>query len=124
MAIPYSSTSDLPLGLAPATINSVVYNVDDSTLASKVNRLIEQTDGNGDRAAFMIRADSTQIEGSMILQRATLTTVLPPEGTEFTYDFDRSGTASTLVVKDVTVTIGKDNFDTFEIAVILKTYQA
>tara|TARA_R110002167_G_scaffold113538_2_gene286642 strand:- start:475 stop:849 length:375 start_codon:yes stop_codon:yes gene_type:complete len=124
MAVPYSSNPDLPLGLAPATINSVVYNVDDSSLASKVNRLIEQTDGNGDRAAFMIRADAAQIEGTMILQRATLTTVLPPEGTEFTYDFDRSGTASTLVVKDVTVTIGKDNFDTFEITVILKTYQA
>jgi len=59
----------------------------------------------------------------MTLQRATDSTVLPPEGDEFSYDFDRSGTASTLVVHSVKVNRGKDSFDTFDIAVILKTYQ-
>jgi hypothetical protein len=73
---------------------------------------------------FMIRAGSDQIEISYTLQRATDTTVLPPEGTTFTHDYDRSGTASTLVVKDVTVARDKDSFDTFEMTAVLVTYQA
>ena len=44
------------------------------------NRLINRTDANGDRADFTLRANSDQITGSMTLQRAATTTVLPPEG--------------------------------------------
>jgi len=60
----------------------------------------------------------------MTLQRATDSTVLPAEGTEFTYDFDRSGTASTLVVHSVNVNRSKDSFDTFSVGAVLTAYQA
>jgi hypothetical protein len=49
--------------------------------------------------------------------------VLPPNGTNFSHDFDRSGTASTLVVNGTTVNRDKDAFDTFEVPVVLETYQ-
>lgn len=124
MAIPYNSVANQPQGLESATINAVAYVVDSVDMPSMENRVINRTDAEGDRADFSIRAGSDPIEGSMTLQRAATTTVLPPEGTEFTYDFDRSGTASTLVVKDVKVNRGKDDFDTFDISVLLVTYQA
>ena len=124
MAIPYNSQADQPQGLEVATINAVTYVVDSVSLASNEHRIISRTDENGDRADFLIRDGSGQISGSMTLQRATDTTVLPPEGTTFTYDFDRSGTASTLVVHSVNVNRGKDEFDTFDISVVLVTYQA
>ena len=123
MAIPYNSTADQPQGLESVTINLVAYVVDSVDLSSNSNRIISRTDANGDRADFMIRKSGDQISGTMTLQRATDTTVLPPEGTEFTYDFDRSGTGSTLVVQSVDVNRGKDNFDTFSISVVLVTYQ-
>lgn len=124
MAIPYNSSPNMPQGLEIATINSVAYVVDSVSLTTNENRIIERTDSLGDRADFMIRKSSSQISGSMTLQRAADTTVLPPEGTEFTYDFDRSGTASTLVVQSVTVNRGTDAFDTFDISIILVSYQA
>ena len=124
MAIPYNSIANQPQGLESVTINAIAYVVDSVDMPSMENRLINRTDANGDRADFSLRANSDQISGSMTLQRALTTTVLPPEGDEFTYDFDRSGTGSTLVVKDVKVNRGKDDFDTFDIEVILKTYQA
>jgi len=124
MAIPYNSTPNMPQGLETATINAVAYVVDSVSLTTNENRIIQRTDSLGDRADIMIRKSSEQISGSMTLQRATDTTVLPPEGTEFTYDFDRSGTPSTLVVQSVTVNRGTDAFDTFDISIILVTYQA
>jgi len=124
MAIPYNSTASQPQGLESVTINLIAYVVDSVSLTSNENRIISRTDANGDRADFMVRAGADQISGSMTLQRATDSTVLPPEGTEFTYDFDRSGTASTLVVQSVGVDRGKDDFDTFDVNVILVTYQA
>ena len=123
MAIPYNSTASQPQGLESVTINLIAYVVDSVSLTSNENRIISRTDANGDRADFMVRAGADQISGSMTLQRATDSTVLPPEGTEFTYDFDRSGTASTLVVQSVGVDRGKDDFDTFDVNVILVTYQ-
>jgi len=124
MAIPYNSQADQPFGLEVATINLIAYVVDSVSMTTNDNRIISRTDSNGDRADFMVRANGDQITGSMTLQRAADSTVLPPEGTEFTYDFDRSGTASTLVVQSVTVNRGTDAFDTFDISVILVTYQA
>lgn len=124
MAIPYNSVASQPQGLESVTINLIPYVVDSVDMPSMENRIISRTDANGDRADFMLRANSDQITGSLTLQRAVTSSVLPPEGTEFTYDFDRSGTASTLVVKDVKVNRGKDDFDTFDIEVVLKTYQA
>jgi hypothetical protein len=124
MSIPYSSTANLPQGFESVTINLIAYIVDACSGASKENRIISRTDANGDRADFQLRAGSDQIEVSYTLQRATDTTVLPSEGTTFTHDYDRSGTASTLVVKDVTVARDKDAFDTFEMSAVLVTYQA
>lgn len=124
MAIPYSSVASQPQGLEVVTINLIDYVVDSVSLASNEHRIISRTDENGDRADFMIRDGSGQITGSMTLQRETTSTVLPPEGTTFTYDFDRSGTASTLVVHSVSANRSKDDFDTFDISVVLVTYQA
>lgn len=123
MAIPYNSVANQPQGLEVVTINLIDYVVDSVSLSSNQHRIISRTDENGDRADFMIRDGSSQIEGSMTLQRETTSTVLPPEGTTFTYDFDRSGTASTLVVHSVTANRSKDDFDTFDISVVLVTYQ-
>ena len=124
MAIPYNSTASQPQGLEIVTINAVTYVCDSVSMTSNDNRIISRTDESGDRADFMLRAGSDQITGTMTLQRAIDTTVLPPEGTEFTYDFDRSGTASTLVVQSVSVNRGTDTFDTFDVSVVLVTYQA
>lgn len=123
MAIPYSSAASLPQGLESVTINLISYIVDSIDMSATDHRIISRTDENGDRADFMVREGSGQITGSMTLQRATSTTVLPPAGTEFTYDFDRSGTASTLIVHSIKVNRSKDDFDTFDVQCILKTYQ-
>jgi len=123
MSIPYSSTANLPQGFESVTINSVAYIVDAVSGASFANRLISRTDANGDRADFELRAGSDQIEVTYTLQRAITTTVLPAIGDEYSHDYDRSGTASTLVVKDVTVNRDKDAFDTFEMVAVRKTYQ-
>ena len=123
MAIPYNSEANQPLGLESVTINSVAYIVNSVDLASFDNRIISRTDANGDRADFTFRKNSDPITGSMTLQRATDTTVLPPEGVEFSHDYDRSGNSSTLVVQNVKVARSTDEFDVFEIDVVLKTYQ-
>ncbi len=124
MSIPYSSIADLPQGFEAITINSIAYIVDAVSGASFANRVISRSDANGDRSDFMIRAGSDQIEATYTLQRSITTTVLPEVGEEFSHDYDRSGTASTLVVKDVTVNRDKDSFDTFEMVAVRKTYQA
>jgi len=119
MAIPYSSLTDLPQGFETVTINGT-YIVDSVSGLSKANRVISRQDANGDRSDFMIRKTSDPIEITLTLQRSTTATALPTEGTDFTYDYDRSGTASTLVVKDVTVNRDKDAFDTFEVVAVVK----
>tara|TARA_R110000744_G_scaffold126398_4_gene232714 strand:- start:2685 stop:3059 length:375 start_codon:yes stop_codon:yes gene_type:complete len=124
MALPYNSIASQPQGLETATINSVAYVVDSVDMSTIVSRTISRTDANGDRADFLIRDGSDQITGSMTLQRALTTTVLPDVGTVFTYDFDRSGTASSIVVSDVKVSRSGEDFDTFDIGVTLVTYQA
>lgn len=123
MSIPYNSVASQPQGLDTVTIALVDYIVDSVDMPSTENRVISRTDANGDRADFMIREGSDQIMGTLTLQRATGSIALPPDGTEFTYDFDRSGTGSTLVVKNVKVNRSKEDFDTFDVEVVLKTYQ-
>lgn len=127
MSIPYSSTANLPQGFETVTINvggtNTNYKVDAVSLASAVNRKIERSDENGDRADFMLRDGSEHIEGTLTLQRANSATVLPENGVNFSYDFDRSGTNSTLVVNGTSVQRDKDAFDTFEVPVVLETYQ-
>ena len=124
MAIPYSSLTNLPQGFETVTINSIDYIADSVSGASFANRVISRADANGDRSDFMIRVGSDQIEVTYSLQRSITTTVLPLVGYEFSHDYDRSGTPSTLVVKDVTVNRDKDSFDTFEMTAVRKTYQA
>ena len=124
MSIPYSSVADLAQGFETVTINSIAYIIDAVSGASFANRVISRSDANGDRSDFMIRVGSDQVEVTYTLQRAITTTVLPAVGDEYTHDYDRSGTASTLVVKDVTVNRDKDSFDTFEMVAVRKTYQA
>jgi len=124
MSLPYQKNANSPQGLETVTISTVSYIVDSCSGASSANRVISRTNASGDRADFMIRKGSDQIEVTYTLQRATTTTTLPPEGETFTHDYDRSGTASTLVVKDVTVNRDKDAFDTFEVVAVLVSYQS
>lgn len=124
MSIPYSSTANLPQGFETVTINSVNYKVDAVSIPSFENRKIERSDENGDRQDFMLRDGSEHIEGTITLQRANSATVTPPNGVNFSYDFDRSGTNSTLVVNGGTTQRDKDAFDTFEVPVVLQSYQA
>lgn len=124
MSIPYNSVASQPQGLEVVTIDLITYIVDSVDIPSNENRTISRTDENGDRSDFMIRAGSDQITGTLTLQRASTSTVLPPEGKLFTYDFDRSGTASSLVISGVNVNRGKDDMDTFSVDVVLAAYQS
>ena len=127
MSIPYNSTANLPQGFETITIGSggtaITYIVDACSGASQANRVISRSDAKGDRADFMIRAGSDQVEVTYTLQRSKTSTILPQVGFGFSHDYDRSGTGSSMVVKDVTVNRDKDSFDTFEMVAIRKTYQ-
>lgn len=122
MAIP-SGTANFPLGFESVTINSIAYKVDAVDIQSETTRIINRPDENGDASDFQIRKAGEKITGTMTLQRATITTALPDSGQDFTYDFDRSGTNSSLTVTDVKVSRSKDSADVFEIGVLVVTYQ-
>ena len=122
MAIP-SGTANFPLGFESVTINSIAYKVDAVDIASETTRIINRPDENGDASDFQIRKAGEKITGTMTLQRATTSTALPDSGLDFTYDFDRSGSTSSLTVTDVKVSRSKDSADVFEIGVLVATYQ-
>lgn len=122
MAIP-SGTANFPLGFETVTINSVTYKVDAVDISSETTRIINRPDENGDANDFQIRKAGEKITGTMTLQRETTTTALPDSGQDFDYDFDRSGTDSSLTVTDVKVSRSKDSADVFEIGVLVVTYQ-
>lgn len=122
MAIP-SGTANFPLGFESVNINSIAYKVDAVDIASETTRIINRPDENGDASDFQIRKAGEKITGTMTLQRATTSTALPDSGQDFTYDYDRSGTASSLTVTDVKVSRSKDSADVFEIGVLVATYQ-
>ena len=122
MALPYNP-ANAPLGFPGLTINLVTYVVDDVAGSTEQNDVISRTDGTGARADFYIRKGSEQVEVTFTLQKETATTALPPAGEEFSYDYDESGTPSTLVVKDVQVQRAKDALTTIEMVAVRKTYQ-
>lgn len=128
MALP-TGTPNFPLGFETVSIDvgdpavPTDFKVDAVDIPSETTRTINRPDEFGDAADYQVRKAGEKIEGSMTLQRATLTTEFPMAGTQFTYDYDRSGTASTLVVKDVKNTRSKDAADVFEIGVLVDTYQ-
>lgn len=110
-------------GFLDVTINTVDYVVDAVDMASETGRVIERRDSSGDRADYEIRQAAEHITGTMTLQRATSATAFPPLGQSFSYDYDSSGTASTLRVTDVQANRSKDEMLTFEIGVLVDTYQ-
>jgi hypothetical protein len=122
MSLPTGTTS-FPLGFETVTISTVTYKVDAVDLSTETTRIINRTDENGDASDYQIRASGEKITGTMTLQRADRTVDLPASGTSFSYDFDQSGTPSTLVVTDTKTTRSKDSADIFEIGVLLDTYQ-
>ncbi len=122
MAIP-SGTANFPLGFETVTIDTVTYKVDAVDIQSETTRIINRPDENGDASDYQIRTAGEKITGTMTLQRATDSTALPSSGDAFDYDFDRSGTDSSLVVTDVKVSRSKDSADVFEIGVLVDTYQ-
>jgi len=123
MALPSTAPANFPQGLDVVAINSINYVADAIDLQSQVTRLITRTDENGDYAESQTRASADAITGTMTLQRALTSTVLPSAGQTFTHDYDSSGTASTLEVMDVKVNRSKDEADVFEIGVKIVTYQ-
>ena len=123
MALPSTTPANFPQGLDVVTISAVTYIADAIDLESETTRNITRTDENGDYAESQTRASSDPIEGTMTLQKATTATAFPTAGTEFTHDYDDSGTASTLRVLNVKANRSKDEADVFEIGVLLVTYQ-
>ena len=123
MALPSTTPANFPQGLDVVTISAVTYIADLIDLDSETTRNINRTDENGDYAETQTRASSDPIEGTMTLQKATTATAFPTAGTEFTHDYDDSGTASTLRVLNVKASRSKDEADVFEIGVLLVTYQ-
>lgn len=111
-------------GFDDVTINLVTYAVNSIDAESQNVRVIERTDSNGDASDYEIRTGSTHIQGTMELQRATSSTAFPTRGQSFTYDFDDSGTASTLEVTSVKANRSKDAMMTFTIGFLVAAYQA
>tara|TARA_R110000803_G_C11757925_1_gene293499 strand:+ start:65 stop:439 length:375 start_codon:yes stop_codon:yes gene_type:complete len=123
MALPSSTPANFPQGLDVVTIDSVNYIADAIDLESKTTRGINRTDANGDWAEQQTRASSDPIEGTMTLQKELTSTAFPTAGSQFSHDYDDSGTASTLRVLNVKASRSKDEADVFEIGVLLVTYQ-
>ena len=124
MALPSSTPANFPQGLDVVTINSIAYIADAIDLDSQSTRGINRQDQNGDWAEQQTRASGDATEGTMTLQKALTTTAFPTAGTEFTHDYDDSGTASTLRVLNVKASRSKDEADVFEIGVLLVSYQS
>lgn len=124
MALPSTEPADFPQGLDIVTMTGGSYIADAIDIDSVTTRGINRTDANGDWAEQQTRASSDPIEGTMTLQRATVSSSLPTPGTQFTHDFDRSGTPSTLRVLNVKVARSKDEADVFEIGVLVVSYQS
>jgi len=125
MALPYNSVANQPQGFTDVTITLINYVVNSiSNATATENRIISRTDSNGDRSDFMIRKGSDQVIVEFELQKEATTTINPEDGIEFTYDYDQSGTASTLVVVDTSVNRSVDDMTTISMRAVLKTYQA
>jgi len=125
MALPYNSVANQPQGFTDVTINLIDYVVNSiSNATATENRVISRTTSTGDRSDFMIRKGSDQVIVEFELQKEATTTVNPSDGQEFTYDYDQSGTASTLVVLDTSVNRSVDDMTTISMRAVLKTYQA
>lgn len=126
---PIAGTPNFPLGFETVSISvgnpaaATDFRVDAVDIPSVTTRVINRPDEYGDAADWQVRYAGEKVTGSITLQRATLTTAWPNEGTEFTYDFDRSGTPSTLCVMDIKNARSKDAADTIEITVLVETYQ-
>ena len=123
MALPSTTPANFPQGLDVVTISAVTYIADSIDIDSETTRGINRTDENGDWAEQQTRASSDPIEGTMTLQKALTSTAFPTAGTEFSHDYDDSGTASTLRVLNVKANRSKDEADVFEIGVLVVTYQ-
>ena len=114
MSLPYQSASNLPLGFETVSCGGT-HIVEAVSGNSFTSRVISRTDANGDLSDYMIRKNSEPVEVTITCQRADTSASLPTAGTTFTYDFDRSGTAHAMVVKDLITNRDKDAFDTFDI---------
>lgn len=123
MALPSTDPANFPFGLDVVVINVINYIANSIDLDSETTRGINRTDENGDWAEQQTRASSDPIEGTLTLQKELTTTAFPTAGTEFSLDYDKSGTPSTLRVLGVKASRSKDEADVFEIGVLLVTYQ-
>jgi len=118
--LPSATPANFPQGLDVVTINAITYIANAIDLDTETTRGINRTDENGDFAEQQTRASGDPIEGTMTLQRALTTTVLPTAGTEFVHDYDADPLfTKTLRVLNVKVSRSKDEADVFEIGVLL-----
>ena len=123
MALPSSIPANYPIGIPDVTIDLVLYTVNSIDMPIATTRQIVRQDGNGDYKDSQTRASAEPIMGTMELQREETSTAGPTPGTSFTYDYDKSGTASTLEVTDVKLNNSGEAADTFEIGIKLLVYQ-
>ena len=124
MALPSTTPANFPQGNDVVIITLIDYIVDSyGDMPSNSSRLIERTDEFGDYAESQTRTGSSAIVATWTLQRAVNSTILPEQGTQFTHDFDRSGTPSTIEVMNVIVSRSKDEADVFQCEMKLIAYQ-
>ena len=124
MALPYNSTANQPQGFTGVTINQVEYIVNSiSNATATENRVISRTNSRGDRSDFMIREGSDPVIVEFELQKETTATDIPPDGHEFSYDYNQSGTPSSLVVLDTVTNRSVDEMTTFSMRAVLRNYQ-
>lgn len=122
MAIPYESLSNLPQGFpstctVPGMGACIVQGVSGNAFS---NRVVSRTNGSGDRSDFMIRKSSEPFEVTLTVQRADTSVGIPTEGGVISFDYTKNGTASDLIIKDSTVNIDVDSFDTVDVVCVVK----
>lgn len=115
----------MDVGATP-TPTAFVINDPGSSPDSKSSRNIFDTDNNGDYQpqSLQVRDGGEPVTRTIVVQRLSTSTAAPNIGGTVTWDHDRSGTASTWIVTNVSTNTSKEERDTFTVDIILTAYQA
>jgi hypothetical protein len=125
MATEFETTSNLPHGLDVVTINSVTYVANNAPdVGAYGYNIIPRVDENGVLADFKLTRGAEPVVFNVELQRASDSTAIPPDFTSFTWDHNRSGTASTWVTTNMGVSRSQDGLDVITGDIVLVSYQS
>lgn len=117
--------NSVPHGMGIFMVGLVPYKVNDpgSSPDKNTTQLIHEPDENGEaqQGRFAIIKGEDLVQRTITLQRVDDSAMAPAEGEVGTYDHDRSGTDSSWIVLTSSTVRGRP--DTFEVEVILETYQ-